>query len=330
MTEESFAEQIVSWLNDHVVKGGGDVASRLVVFLAALERLYDTPELKESVHLTPNKQQLKKHDAYCKAALARFGVSTPVKAFGRRASNLSAWLEPLFDLLRSFQFDNLEVEPRAELLRAVEEVAADRLRILVEAKPLLARYHIGTPIAILEDLLDQAQAKKRAKDVAEYLVGAKLQLRLGAGVVSPKNVNTPSGSQLADFRVGTTALEVTVNAVDDRHLKQIQGILRDTSLDVWLLVRRRDRQSWQKKIEEAFPDNVQSIAVFDLESFLGQNTSEIGGFDRHKVREVLSELFDVYHNTWLPAEGTKGILISTLEPDTKPTSQLDQDESADV
>jgi hypothetical protein len=52
--------------------------------------------------------------------------------------------------------------------------------------------------------------------------------------------------QLADLRIGETAIEVTtVENPDQAHLGRIEKILHDTGLDVWLLTRKRDREKWQ-------------------------------------------------------------------------------------
>ena len=45
--------------------------------------------------------------------------------------------------------------------------------------------------------------------MAEYLIGAKMQMLYGEDVVHPKNVNTPS--EFADFQIGDAAIEVTLN-----------------------------------------------------------------------------------------------------------------------
>jgi len=203
-------------------------------------------------------------------------------------------------------------------LLAVESVAASRLKILNEDKPLLARYNIGAAPAVIADILDQAQQKKRAKDVAEYLVGAKIQLRCGPNTVHPKNVNTPNRNEPADFRVGSAAIEVTVNSADSRHVEQIKRILDDTGLDVWLLVRLCDREKWKNVIDATFGDiQAKRIVVADIETFVGQNVSEIGCFVSSKVSETLSRLFDVYNEHWLPAAGTSGLRIVTVDPEHK-------------
>jgi hypothetical protein len=174
----------------------------------------------------------------------------------------------------------------------------------------------GTAISIIADILDQAQEKKRAKDVAEYLVGAKLQLRLGENTVQPKNVNTPNRGQPADFQVGTTAIEVTVNPADGRHLSQIQRILKDMTLHVWLLVRLKDREKWQNVVDVTLAETLAGrVAITDIETFVGQNISEIGGFDVAKVAAELAKLFRVYNEHWLPEAGASGLRIVAVDPE---------------
>lgn len=163
---------------------------------------------------------------------------------------------------------------------------------------------------MLGDILDQAQEKKRAKDVAEYLVGAKLELRFGEGVVEPKNVNTPSLEQLADFRFGGAAFEVTtVTSPDRAHLNKIEEILTNTGLELWLLTRKRDREKWQNAIDAMFGEQTSRVVVTDIETFVGQNTAEIGRFVAEETRATLAALFARYTERWLPAAGAGGLRI---------------------
>ncbi len=158
--------------------------------------------------------------------------------------------------------------------------------------------------------MDQAQEKKRSKDVAEYLVGAKLELRFGEGVVQPKNVNTPSLEQLADFRFGGAAFEVTTVVNPDKaHLNKIGEILSNTGLELWLLTRKRDREKWQNAIDVMYEDQSSRVVVTDIETFVGQNTSEIGRFVPEDTKATLAALFSRYTNRWLPAAGSGGLRI---------------------
>jgi hypothetical protein len=288
-----------------------------------MERLRQFPELTTSAHVTKSHQQIQKNDHFVAAALRRFGIENlPRKAAGRRASNLFGWLEPLFAWLDTRGFIAASPTDQNELLSVVGEVAAARVRTILAARPLIARLNKGTAVAVIADLLDQAQTKKVAKDVAEYLVGAKLQLRFGPDAVTPSNVNTPNRLELADFRFRNAAFEVTVSSGDDPHLNQVREILNDTRLEVWLLVRRTDRDKWQKRVNKGIGEHLLGrVAVTDVESFVGQNVAELGLFESLSTSSRLDDLFRRYNEHWLPAAGSEGLRIVSRDPD--------EDDSAD-
>lgn len=303
-----------TWLDQHMTQGRRNIPARLLTLLGLLERLRETPDLDIERHRAPSGAQLIEHNGFVDAALARFGVRSPVQEKGRRANNLNAWSPALFDWLRTQGFSASAEDKRHEMITAAQSLAAERLVVINEDKPLVARYNKGTAVAVIADILDQAQAKKRAKDVAEYLVGAKLEIRFGHGVVTPKNVNTPNLGQLADFRIGNTAIEVTTHErADKAHLDQIAGILQNTQLHVWLLTRLKDREKWQNAVEAVFGTLTSRVVVGDVETFLGQNMSEMGQFRIDAVQAKLAELFERYDKVWLPPTGAGGIRIISLE-----------------
>ncbi len=306
--ESSFTE----WHDEYMMKGGADVPARLLTLLGLLERLRELPVLDLDQHKADSGMQLIEHNAFVDRALARFAVQSPVQEKGRRSNNLHAWANSLFAWLTAAGFQ--QNAPNDDLLLGAQAVAAKRLALINDDKPLIARYSKGTAVAVIADILDQAQEKKRAKDVAEYLVGAKLELRFGDGVVQPKNVNTPSLGHLADFRIGNTAIEVTtVERADKSHLDQITRILQNTGLQVWLLTRMKDREKWQHAVEALFDAQVLRIVVADIETFVGQNVSEIGKFQSEDVAKALSALFERYTTHWLPPIGAGGLRIVNME-----------------
>jgi hypothetical protein len=306
--ESSFTE----WLDEHMMKGGADVPARLLTLLCLLERLRDLPVFNIDQHKADSGMQLIEHNAFIDRALERFAVASPVQEKGRRSNNLHAWANPLFAWLTNAGFQ--EDAPNDDLLHGTQAVAAKRLALINDDKPLIARYSKGTAVAVIADILDQAQEKKRAKDVAEYLVGAKLESRFGNEVVKPKNVNTPSLGHLADFRIGNTAIEVTtVERADRSHLDQITRILQNTGLEVWLLTRMKDREKWQHAVDALFESQASRIVVADIETFVGQNVSEIGNFQSEEVTTALAALFDRYTTHWLPRVGAGGLRIVNME-----------------
>lgn len=298
------------WLDEHMAQGKRNVPARLVTLLGLLERLRNTPVLDISSHRARSGMQLIEHNAFVDAALARFNVESPVQEKGRRANNLNAWISPFFEWIQDKGFTSFADQQREDFITALQSVASQRLVVINEDKPLIARYNKGTSVTVVGDILDQAQVKKRGKDVAEYLVGAKLEIRFGIGVVKAKNVNAPSLGQLADFRVGDTAIEVTtVERPDKSHLDQVKDILKNTGLQVWLLTRLKDREKWQNVVDVVFGAQATRIVVTDIETFVGQNIAEIGRFDVKEVKETLAKLFARYEAGWLPGFGAGGLRI---------------------
>ncbi len=313
--EKSF----IAWLDEHMRVGDSDQASRIIVVMATCERLRENPSLRGQDHLTGSNMQLVEHDRNVEAALKRCGIISPVRAFGRRSSNVGAWIGPLLAWIGSQTFASMDASGREDLLTEIESIAATRLQVINEGKPLIARYSQGTAVAIVADILDQAQKKKRAKDVAEYLVGAKLQVKFGEGAVEPKNVNTPNRNRPADFHFNNAAIEVTVSPPDPRHLGQVDEILKDTGSDVWLLVRRSDREKWQNAVDATVAEQLRGrVVVTDIETFVGQNVSEIGEFAPPKIAVTLVELFKVYNERWLPEAGGSGLRIISVDPEHNP------------
>lgn len=314
MSFEARRDSLVAWMDGHMMKGGSDVPARLLTLIALLERLREVPALDIDRHKASSGMQLVEHNRFVDKATARFCVTSPVQEKGRRSNNLHAWANPLFDWLRSAGFREGRVGINDDLLSGAQEAAAKRLAAINEDKPLIARYNLGTAVAVIADLLDQAQEKKRAKDVAEYLVGAKLELRFGEGIVTPKNVNAPSGMNLADFRIGNMAIEVTtVERPDKSHLDQLARMVGNTGLQVWFLARLRDRERWQTAIDALFEGQASRIVVADVETFIGQNIMEIGRFQTEGVRGELSRLFEQYSRRWLPPVGAGGLRIVNME-----------------
>ncbi len=109
-----------------------------------------------------------------------------------------------------------------------------------------------------------------------------------------------------------------MNPVDTRHLAQISQILKNTTMDVWLLVRLQDCGEWQNAVDEQFTEELAGrVFVGAIEKFVGQNVSEIGRFDKAKVVETLTELFRIYNEGWLPGAGASGLRIVSGDPDPK-------------
>ena len=89
-----------------------------------LERLRTNPDLDVDLHLTPNHQQLIEHNRYVKLALERYDIASPLREFGRRASNVAAWASELFGWLRGQGLNYFSESRRSELISAIGTVVA--------------------------------------------------------------------------------------------------------------------------------------------------------------------------------------------------------------
>jgi hypothetical protein len=68
-------------------------------------------------------------------------------------------------------------------------------------------------------------------------------------------------------------------------------------------------------VEKTFGDQAKRVAVADIETFVGQNISEIGSFNTEDTRATLAKLFDRYTKYWLSSAGSGGLRI--IDPEAR-------------
>src|SRR5262249_32829148 len=144
---------------------------------------------------------------------------------------------------------------RDRMINEAQMVFADRLRAILEEDPLEARLRDRTAEAVVKELLLAAEEKGKSGDVAQYLVGAKLALRLNRDIpVYPANKSDRTSylddaPRLGDFEVEDAVIEVAVGLPDDKHLQQISDILDKSDAEVWLLTRADRVLTWQNELK---------------------------------------------------------------------------------
>jgi hypothetical protein len=106
-------------------------------------------------------------------------------------------------------------------------------------------------------------------------------------------------ARLADFQIANTAIEVAVGPCDDKHIEQIVAVLRNPDIVFRLLVRSSRLRIWTDEL--ALRSNIrhERLVVTSIESFVGQNISEIARFDSKTSRSTLRELIDIYNHEWV-------------------------------
>jgi hypothetical protein len=305
-----------NFLQTYAKKGGRFVPGRLQTALALLERLREYPSLLLSEHLSQSGSAgIQGHEGYGDKALERLHLQPINKNHGRRSSNLPGWGQQLLDAIAALGFTRATPDSRARILDEAQQVFAAPLRTIIEEDPLEVRLRDRTAEATLRELLLAAEEKGKSGDVAQYLVGAKLALRLNLPIpVYPANKSDRTSRfdpapRLGDFEIENAVIEVAVGLPDDKHLRQIAEIQDKSDAEVWLLTRADRVETWQRELANTEDVEIKRVVVTSVESFVGQNITELGQFSATGKAEQLKALFDLYNTRWVAKVGTPGIRI---------------------
>ncbi|MGH7243316.1 MAG: DUF4928 family protein [Phycisphaerales bacterium] len=305
MTEGEFDQ----FCDEYMMKADLLVPARLQTALALLERLRDNPALDLTKHTVKGGAGLQSHESWAKKALDRYSLAAVNKNSGRRSSNLPEWGQPLLKKLEKAGFSKSNSKP----LEAVQVLFANKLRAVLESDPLSVRIEGRTAESVIGDLIEQADDRDKAGAVAQYLVAAKLKLRFPNEKIPVRQFNQrDTEERRADFQIGAAAIEVALGTADDKHIEQVRAILEETQSDVWLLVRTHRLNGWRDELADALEKSLlQRLVLTSIESFVGQNVTELGGFSLEGKAEQLRALFKIYNEQWIDVLGPKSIRILT-------------------
>lgn len=306
---------LATFLKQHMKQSGRFVPARLQASMALLERLRETPTLRLEAHKKPNSSGLDSHETFGDRVHERLDLKPINKNHGRRSSNVGGWGQDLLDRVRDAGFEKETPDKRAKMIDSTQDDFAAILRAVLDEDPLEARIKGRSAEAVIRQLLEQAEAKGKGGEVAQYLVGAKLMLRLKREMpVVPANKGDRKGhgdlkARTGDFEIENATIEVAVGLPDEKHLAQVAEALEDHDLEVWLLTRYDRVATWRNELEEFEGVQMQRVVVTSVEAFVGRNVSELGEFSAKGKAIQLAELFKLYNERWVAKVGTPGIRI---------------------
>lgn len=243
------------FLKKHMKKGNRFVPARLQATLALLEKLRETPSLELLDHLAARGSSgLKSHEDWGDRAHQRFQLDRINKNHGRRSSNLQDWGQELLDLLRSAGFDKAKPTVRSHIIDAAQSPLAGELRNILQQEPLTVRLKGRTAVAVIAELLEQAQEKGKSGDVAQYLVAAKLELRFGLDMPlhqanrGDRKSRSDVDARAGDYEIEDAVIEIAIGLPDEKHIDQVASVLEKTDKEVWLLTRADRVDTWEKEL----------------------------------------------------------------------------------
>ena len=226
------------------------------------------------------------------------------------------WIEDLDRVVQDLAKDatqraslgQISLEDRDSILKELQDILDynvdeynNRQRVTIVYDPAKSTRHF------IQDILCVAREHGKEGPVAEYIVGAKLQLRfpdIKVRNVSFSTADTQSGEP-GDFHIKDTVFHVTVAPMPPVYERCKTNL--DQGMRVYLLVPERVIFGTRQNVEGIIPGRV---GVESIESFVAQNLDELGSFSNMGLQQALLKLFEMYNHRVDEVEADKSMLIA--------------------
>ena len=202
-------------------------------------------------------------------------------------------LEPLLSALADAGMEQLSEEDREVELQNIQSFLAQKARDALNAEKISFEYSQGmTSREIVSKILVTADERQKAGEVAEYLVGAKLDLRFPDYEIrnSASSAADDQTEEQGDFQINDCVFHVTMSP-NRGHYDKCRRNLAD-GLRVFLLVPDRMLLGARQNADQE-TDN--RVSVESIESFVSQNIEELSHFSGDLVSLNTKLLLERYN-----------------------------------
>ena len=284
----------------------GAVAAALIV----LEHLRSNCRLSLQDHLADGGAQIAGLNLpSLRKVLDRFGEQREFPSEGGRTNRGNNKVAAsLLSSLAESGFGEIPEQDRLKLLDQMQKFLVESLAAYYKLEGIHFNFNIRKPARmIISEILANAEGRSQSGPVAQHLVGAKLALRFPDKNIENNPYSAPDkqSGRAGDFLIGKTAFHVTV-APNRGHTQKCQKNLKD-GLSAFLLVCDAKLATGNTLLEmEGLEDKV---VVESVESFVGQNLSELAEFTPEKGAVKLGELLREYNRRIKDAETDASLLI---------------------
>jgi len=292
-------------------KYGGRPAKGLVAAaLVVLERLRSKCELSLDAHVAEGGAQIAGLNlASLRKILERFGESRQFPSEGGRTNRgNNRPIQLLLESLSGAGFAGLSDAERLPLLDEFQEFLVKSLNAYYNLERVRFDFDPSKPPRnVVAEILAAAQERNQGGPVAQHLVGAKLAIRfphLAVGNSSYSAADEQSGRS-GDFHIGGTAFHVTV-APNMGHVQRCAQNVKDGLSGILLVL---DSKLIAARTLLEMEGLETKVVAESLESFVGQNLSELAEFAPAKFAENLSRLLEEYNRRVAEVETDASLLI---------------------
>lgn len=240
--------------------------------------------------------------------LEQFGEIRPfVSEGGRTNRGLRGAIKALLEAISNAGLHRVGEDKRGAILERMQSFLVEQVRDYHSQQRLEVTYNPAISTwQLIHDLLEQARESDKEGPVAQYIIGAKLQLRFSETAVGNESYSTADVQlgRRGDFLIGDTVFHVTVAPMPAVYEKCRRN-LRD-GFKVYLLVRDRSVVGAKQNADATAPGQ---ITVESIESFISQNLDELSTFSRREHESAVRRLLISYNQRVDAIENNKSMLI---------------------
>ncbi len=297
------------WYDSHRSSSGEEPNTYVICAgLAVLERMRDAFPLSRSDYVTPG-NQVRTSGRLIQSILARHDEERRFTAEGGRTTRGTVpAAEGLVAEINDVEgLPELTDEERYEVIDGLQAWLVERVRDYFSRHRIEVEINLSKPSSqIVGDILSAAGLKSGA--VAQHLVGAKLAVRFPDLNVANHSYTT-ADQQLGrpgDFVVQDTVFHVTVAPMPPVLHKCLENFRNGYRP---LLLVPESRVQAAKQMAESI-EVQDGVSIFAIESFVGQNIEELGGFGKDNLAGSIKELIAKYNEQVGAFESDRSLLIA--------------------
>jgi hypothetical protein len=283
----------------------GTMAGALVV----LDHLQNDFNLDIDAHTAKGGSQVRgASGSAVRTILESFGETRPfVREGGRTNRGLRGDIKSMLVAIESMGLAPLARGKRNKILRGLQQFLVERVRDFHNLQRLEILYDPAKSTwQSIQDVLEKAADGGKDGPVAQYLVGAKLQLRFPDIPIGNESYSTADMQlgRAGDFQVGDTVFHITVSPMSAVYEKCKRNL--EQGLKVYLLVPDRLVAGTKQNIELQAAGR---IAVQSIEAFISQNIDELSQFFISEAKKAFRQFLEIYNERVDAVETNKSMMI---------------------